>query len=150
MRKLLQGLAIFAMGALAAAGASAAEFELRYASPYSPTHPYGEADTAWIERIREQTDGRVNITPFWGGSLITSREGVDELAAGVADIAYIAPIYASSGYDLNRLTPSFFYGYDDALHVLEVYLDLWEAFPEFEQELEGVKVLATMSERRCI
>ncbi|MDD7972712.1 TRAP transporter substrate-binding protein [Roseinatronobacter alkalisoli] len=121
--------------------ATAQEFRLTYASPYGPTHPYGEADQAWIDRIHEQTEGRVEITPFWGRSLITSREGVDELAAGVADIAYIAPIYASSGYELSRLTPSFFYGYEDALEVLDVYLELWNEFPQFEQELDGVKVL---------
>ncbi|WP_196260924.1 TRAP transporter substrate-binding protein [Pelagibacterium limicola] len=127
---------------LAANAVTAAEFELTYSTTYSPTHPYGQADEEWIERIHAQTDGRVKITPFWGGALINSREGVDELAAGVADIAFIAPIYASSGYDLSRLTPQFFYGYDDALEVLDVYLGLWEDYPQFAEELEGVKVLA--------
>jgi len=127
--------------ALLAGSASAQEFQLTYATSYAPTHPYGEADEQWIARIEEQTGGRVEITPFWGRSLITSREGVDELAAGVADIAYIAPIYASSGYDLSRLTPQFFYGYEDALEVLDVYLELWEDYPQFEEQLEGVKVL---------
>lgn len=119
----------------------AADFELTYSTTYAPTHPYGRADEEWIARIHEQTDGRVSITPFWGGALINSREGVDELAAGVADISFIAPIYASSGYDLTRLTAQFFYGYDDALEVLDVYLGLWDEYPEFANELDGVKVL---------
>ncbi len=132
---------IAATAIVTATGAFAAEFQLTYASPYSPTHPYGMADLAWIERIHEQTDGRVEITPFWGGALITSREGIDELAAGVADLAYIAPIYASSGYDLTRNTPAYFYGYTDAMQVLDVYMELWEEFPEFEAEQDGVQVL---------
>ncbi|MBI1621785.1 TRAP transporter substrate-binding protein [Aquamicrobium zhengzhouense] len=119
----------------------AAEIELTFSTTYTPTHPYGRADEEWIKRIHEQTDGRVNITAFWGGSLINSREGIDELNAGVADISYIAPIYASSGYDLSRLTPQFFYGYDDALEVLEVYKKLWDEYPQFAEELEGAKVL---------
>lgn len=127
---------------LLSGGVLAQEFQLTYSTSYSPTHPYGAADELWIERIEEQTDGRVSITPFWGGSLITSREGVDELAAGVADIAFIAPIYASSGYDLSRVTPQFFYGYEDAQDVLSVYLDLWNQYPQFAEELDGVKVLA--------
>jgi TRAP-type C4-dicarboxylate transport system substrate-binding protein len=121
--------------------ALAQEFQLTYSTTYSPTHPYGAADQAWMDRIKEQTGGRVEITAFWGGSLITSREGIDELAAGVADIAYIAPIYARSGYDLSRLTPQLFYGYEDAQDVLRVYLDLWEEYPQFAEELDGVKVL---------
>lgn len=139
----LSTLSLLAAAVLSAfAGhAAAQEFELTYATTYGPTHPYGAADELWIKRIEEQTNGRVKITPFWGGSLITSREGIDELAAGVADIAYIAPIYARSGYDLSRLTPQFFYGYSDARKVLEVYLDLWEEYPQFADELEGVKVL---------
>ncbi|MGY6695999.1 MAG: TRAP transporter substrate-binding protein DctP [Roseinatronobacter sp.] len=140
-RTLHKATWIAATAIFAATSAFAADFRLTYASPYSPTHPYGMADQAWIERIQEQTNGRVEITPFWGRALITSREGIDELAAGVADLAYIAPIYASSGYDLTRNTPAFFYGYSDAMQVLEVYMQLWEEFPQFEAEMDGVQVL---------
>lgn len=139
-RRTCLGL-IAAAGLAGATAAGAAEFNLTYATPYSPTHPYGQADADWIERIHQQTGGRVNITPFWGRSLITSREGIDELLAGVADMAAIAPIYASSGYDLGRLTPSFFYGYSDAMQVLEVYMELWNDFPQFQEEMQGVQVL---------
>ncbi|MBF9042266.1 hypothetical protein HKCCE4037_02930 [Rhodobacterales bacterium HKCCE4037] len=131
------GLALAAL----ASPLAAQEFTLTYSSPYTETHPYGAADAEWIARIEEQTDGRVAITPFWGGALISSREGVDELAAGVADMSYIAPIYARSGYDMNRLTPGMFFGYTDPERVLEVYMDLVEQFPEFDDELEGVHVL---------
>lgn len=139
--KLISAIAAFAGSLMLAAPGFAAEFNFTYASPYSPTHPYGAADVAWIERIKEQTGGRVEITPFWGRSLISSREGVDELAAGIADLAYIAPIYASSGYELTRNTPALFYGFADAGKVLDVYLDLWEKYPQFTKEMEGVHVL---------
>ncbi|MEX1216116.1 TRAP transporter substrate-binding protein [Saccharospirillum sp.] len=137
-RKLI---AVSVCSTLVLGAASAAEFNLTYASPYSTTHPYGAADEAWIERIEEQTNGRVDITAYWGRSLISSREGVDELEAGIADMAYITPIYATSGYELNRLTPAFFYGYSDPAHVLAVYQQLWEEFPTFAEELGGVRVL---------
>lgn len=136
-----QLIAVSVCSTLVAGVASAAEFNLTYASPYSTTHPYGAADEAWIERIEEQTDGRVDITAYWGRSLISSREGVDELEAGIADMAYITPIYATSGYELNRQTPAFFYGYSDPAHVLAVYQQLWEDFPTFAEELSGVRVL---------
>ncbi|QDC10240.1 hypothetical protein FHY55_13720 [Oceanicola sp. D3] len=127
--------------ALTALPALAADFTLTYASPYTEAHPYGAADAEWIARIAEQTDGRLEITPYWGRSLITSREGVDELAAGVADMAYIAPIYARSGYDMNRLVPGMFYGYTEPKDVLDVYMKLWGEYPVFAEELEGMKVL---------
>lgn len=126
---------------LGALPAWAAEFNLSYASPYTETHPYGAADAEWIARIEEQSGGRVEITPYWGRTLVTSREGVDELAAGVADMAYIAPIYARSGYDTNRLTPGMFYGYTDPAKVLDVYMDLVAEYPVFNAELDGVHVV---------
>ncbi|MBF9030944.1 hypothetical protein HKCCE3408_11115 [Rhodobacterales bacterium HKCCE3408] len=137
MKHLSLGLAI----TLAASPLAAQEFSLNYASPYTETHPYGAADAEWIARIEEQTDGRVQITPFWGGTLISSREGVDELAAGVADMSYIAPIYARSGYDMNRLVPGMFFGYTDPVEVLNVYMDLVDEYPVFNEELAGVHVL---------
>lgn len=138
---LLATASLLSFSAIGIQQSVAAEFNLNYASPYSEAHPYGAADAEWIKRIEEQTDGRVKLTPFWGRSLITSREGVDELSAGVADVAYIAPIYARSGYDLNRIVPSFFYGYTEPLKVLSVYLGLREEHPEFNTELKGVHVL---------
>ena len=126
---------------LAALPGWAAEINLTYASPYTETHPYGAADAEWIARIEEQTGGRVEITPYWGRTLVTSREGVDELSAGVADMAYIAPIYARSGYDMNRLVPGMFYGYTDPEKVLGVYMDLIADYPVFNEELDGVHVV---------
>lgn len=137
---MLRTTAVIAL-CLAALPAWAADFNLTYASPYTEAHPYGAADAEWIARIEEQSGGRVDITPYWGRTLITSREGVDELAAGVADIAYIAPIYARSGYDMNRLVPGMFYGYTDPKKVLDVYMELVEQFPVFDEELEGVHVV---------
>ena len=141
IKKLTLALLAATSLGLASGAVFAADFELTYSTTYTPTHPYGRADEEWIARIHEQTDGRVQITAFWGGSLINSREGIDELNAGVADMAYIAPIYASSGYDLNRLTPQFFYGYEDAQEVLRVYLELWNEYPQFAEELGGAQVL---------
>jgi TRAP-type C4-dicarboxylate transport system substrate-binding protein len=126
---------------LTALPAFAADINLTYASPYTEEHPYGAADAEWIARIEEQSEGRVDITPYWGRSLITSREGVDELSAGVADMSYIAPIYARSGYDMNRLVPGMFYGYTDPEKVLDVYMDLVEDYPVFDEELNGVHVV---------
>ncbi|WP_417668293.1 TRAP transporter substrate-binding protein [Roseibium sp.] len=140
MNKLATSIFAVAMAATSLP-AFAADFNLSYASPYTETHPYGAADAEWMARIEQQSNGRVAFTPYWGRTLVTSREGVDELAAGVADSAYIAPIYARSGYDMNRLVPGMFYGYTDAEKVLKVYMDLWEEFPVFAEELKGIHVV---------
>lgn len=140
-RHLKSLLAAAALATVIMSPASAAEIELTYASPYSTAHPYGAADTEWMERIQQQSGGRVAITAYWGKTLITSREGVNEVVAGIADMAYITPIYATSGFDLLRKTPAFFYGYSNPDQVLKTFLSLWEKYPQFSAELEGVHVL---------
>lgn len=60
-------LALIASTSLGLSAAWAAEFNLTYSTTYTPTHPYGQADEEWIKRIHEQTNGRVEITSFWGG-----------------------------------------------------------------------------------
>lgn len=141
MSKITTLAATLALSLGTAGGTVAQEFNLSYASPNPATHPYSLADQEWFARIEEQTGGRVKFTPYWAKSLITSREGVDELQAGIADVAYITPIYATSGYDLIRQTPAFFYGYADPNRVLEVFMDLQEKYPQFGTEMPGVHVL---------
>jgi TRAP-type C4-dicarboxylate transport system substrate-binding protein len=40
----------------------------RYASQNPPNHPYSIADQNWIAKIEKETNGRVKIKPYWGGT----------------------------------------------------------------------------------
>src|SRR5262245_34869457 len=85
------------LAALAAACGRAPEpggvVRLRYATPYGPTHPFSRGDAAWIRYVEHESRGRIVIEPYWGVSLIDESDSVRELAAGVADVSYILPIY---------------------------------------------------------
>jgi TRAP-type C4-dicarboxylate transport system substrate-binding protein len=115
--------------------------ELRYASQYAPTHPYSMADLKWIEKIEKETNGRVKIKPYWNGTLISGRESMRELATGVADIAFVTPIYEKSGVDLVKAMVDF-YKDSDPMVMSRIYWELYNKFPEIRKEMESVKILA--------
>ena len=115
--------------------------ELRYASPYAPTHPYSLADQAWIAKVEKETNGKVKIKPYWNGTLISSRESMTEVSKGVADIAFVTPIYEKSGVDLTKAILDFFADSDPKVNA-KIYWELYAKFPEIRKEYDRVKILA--------
>ena len=91
----------------ASATANTQTITLTYGSPFPKVHPASMADMKWIEKIKEETNGRVQIKPFWGGSLVSVREAFDEITQGVADIGSISLNYSPAGFDLNITEQTF-------------------------------------------
>ena len=137
-----RGFAALAIGAVMATAASAADITIRYASPYPPNHIFSKADMAFFEKVKEESGGRVEFQPYWARTLISDREGIEQLAAGVADMAFIAPIYSRTGKDITksisgwvdpRLTP---------IQKVELFWKLWDKYPELRAEYESVHLIA--------
>ena len=81
-RRLLVTLgALMALAACAPRPAGHVEV-LRYASPYSPNHPFSRADIVWMKYVERESGGRLKVQPFWGGALISSDQSVIELRHG--------------------------------------------------------------------
>jgi TRAP-type C4-dicarboxylate transport system substrate-binding protein len=115
--------------------------ELTYATFYAPIHPFSLADQHWIAKIEKETNGRVKIKPYWAGTLISGRESIRELSKGVADIAFITPIYEKSGVDLTKAMVDFFRGSRPEVGV-KIYWELYNQFPELRKEFESIKLIA--------
>jgi TRAP-type transport system periplasmic protein len=114
---------------------------LRYASPYGPTHPFSRGDAQWIDYVERESQGRLRIEPYWGGSLMDESDSVRELAAGVADVSYILPIYQRAGAHFIRGQTPFYDGAVD-MHLQNRVLEtLWAEFPQLSAELSSIKPL---------
>lgn len=114
---------------------------LRYATPYGPTHPFSRGDAAWIRYVENASHHRLRIEPYWGGSLMDESDSVRELAAGVADVSYIVPIYQRAGAHFIRGQTPFYDGASDMHLQNQVLLTLWQDFPSLREELASVKPL---------
>ena len=116
--------------------------DLIYASPYSPNHPFSQADNDWIEYVTEQGGGRIRIRPIWSGALISAEQSMIELRHGVADIGLIAPIYAKGGAHVLRTQTGFYSGITTQESQIALYRCLEGSRKEVAAELAGLKVLA--------
>jgi TRAP-type C4-dicarboxylate transport system substrate-binding protein len=142
LRSLVVALVCILTSRQAFPEAAKTPIQLRYATPYSSTHPFSLADRDWIEYIHRQSDGELKIEAYWAGSLITADESVLELRHGVADISYIAPIYTRAGMRANRSQTAFYDGIYSIDHQVMLLHCLREIFPVLDRELDGVVPLA--------
>jgi TRAP-type C4-dicarboxylate transport system substrate-binding protein len=115
---------------------------LRYASPYPPTHPFSQADIAWMKHVETQSGGRLEITPYWGGTLVSSEHATLELSHGVADIALVTPIYSRAGMKAIKVQAGFYEGAQTPNEQAAVYKCLARQFPVLTEEMAGVRVMA--------
>jgi TRAP-type transport system periplasmic protein len=123
------------------AGAQQKPIELKYATIYPPTHAFSIADQHWIQKIEKETNGRVKITPYWAGSLVSAREGYQDAIGGVADIVYASIAYEKAGFDLSKGQGGFYQGLTDQDAKLKIFWQLWEKYPEIRKEFANVKVI---------
>lgn len=119
---------------------SAEVIELKYSCLYTPPTPYATSAETWIEWIHEKTEGRVKITPFWGGTLVGGKEAKAELVAGAVDIAHCT-LYSDLGYEITFNLPKFLYKSPNPEVSARVSLEILEKFPEFQQEFSDVIIL---------
>jgi TRAP-type C4-dicarboxylate transport system substrate-binding protein len=116
--------------------------ELIYASPYSPGHPFSQADQDWIKYVESQDNGRVRVRAIWSGGLISSDQSMIELRHGVADVGLVTPIYAKGGAHLLRNQTGFYIGIRSQESQIALYRCLERQSADIAAELEGLKVLA--------
>jgi TRAP-type C4-dicarboxylate transport system substrate-binding protein len=116
---------------------------LTYGSLYGSEHTFSKADTEWMDKIVADTDGQVEFEVYWGATLISREESCTELAAGVADVAYIGPGYSAAGYDIDKGILAFSYGvpsYDARRFIFDT---IWDEFPEYQAEFANMKIMCS-------
>jgi len=144
MKRVLMPCLLMLAGALAACGQPADDgvTELRYATPYSPGHPFSRADKRWMEHVERASGGTLRIVPSWSGALLSSEHSMLELRHGVVDIGLITPIYVKGGVHLIRIQSGFYAGIGAIPEQVALYRCMAAHEPQFARELEGLQVLA--------
>jgi TRAP-type C4-dicarboxylate transport system substrate-binding protein len=118
--------------------------ELKLGVLFPDNVPQSLADKAWIEKIEQETDGRVIITPYWGGTLITGKECYTEIASGACDIGALSEGYIPTGFALYKAISNFMYNIETPEVIHTVYTEIYKKYPEVQAEYADVKFLATL------
>ena len=128
--------------ALSVNGAAAETFDLKFSHSFSPKHTMQvKVFEPWGQKIKELTGGRVKVSMFPGGALGKPGDQHALATSGIADIVYLLHDYSpgrfpmTSVFELPFMTPT-------AQIASEAMWKTYEAFPEFQKEYAGYKVLA--------
>lgn len=120
--------------------------ELKFASSFGPDHTFSKIDKVWFEKIERESKGRVKFRPYWGGTLISVANAVDEVAKGSADVAHAAVHMEKAGFDFAKASILFFY-YAEPEVAYKTFKEILKKYPQIEKEYteRGVKVVAWTS-----
>jgi TRAP-type transport system periplasmic protein len=118
------------------------EVTLTFGHPFPATDPIQVTVwEPWVEEVREATGGTVNIEIHAGGALAPPPQVYENTVAGAQDIGWTMPGYTAGRFPITQIIEAPF-TFGDAVEGTEVAWELWEAFPEFQEEYGDVKVLA--------
>jgi len=73
---------------------------LRYAD-YAPATASGPLDE-FVKVLREKSEGRLDVQPYWGGSLLSSKDLPSGTRAGIADIGIFSATQHASEYPVTN------------------------------------------------
>lgn len=97
----------------------------------------GEIGNFWFNEIEKQTNGKVKIKPYWGGTLFGAEEQVKALSDGVVDIAAIYPDFYPKQLPLFGAFWLFPKGPENWETIRWIYKESIATIPEFDKELKN-------------
>lgn len=103
-RSLLAGAAAVPLATILKWPASAAEFELKYATGQDPTHPVNIRAQEALDRIREATAGRVQIKLFPANQLGSDTDLLTQVRNGSVDFFNLSSLILATFVPLSGIT----------------------------------------------
>ena len=95
----------------------------------------------WVERIKEETNGRVQITVYPGGSLLSGADSYKGCADGIAELAEWGVRRDRSGFLLNNVFELPGINWTTTEARIKVIGEMLDKFPELREEFSGTKVV---------
>lgn len=141
--KLLKGSA---MGAAMLAASSVAAETLRY----SDHDPLGGMRTqfvndVWLPEIEKQSDGALEVRPFFGGALLGSKEVLTGVGQGIADLGFVFPGHYPERLIAHTIFPLFPRGPEKYEDMAWFYNQVYDRVPAFREELAEAGVVPLLA-----
>lgn len=121
----------------------AAEYTLRLSDHDIKGGLKGAIGEYWFNEVEKQTDGRVKIQAYWGGTLASASEQLSAVSKGIVDIAAIYPDFYPKQLPLFGAFWLFPQGPEKWENIAWIYDTSIERIDEFQRELDkaGIKIL---------
>jgi tripartite ATP-independent transporter DctP family solute receptor len=118
-RRLLAGSAALPLFSIISHRADAAEFELKYATGQDPTHPVNLRAKEALDRIRQATNGRVDIKLFPANQLGSDTDLLTQVRNGSVDFFNLSSLILATLVPVSGITSVGF--------AFKNYDDVWKA-----------------------
>ncbi len=105
------------------------------------TSAVGVLYQAWADEINDLTDGHVTVELYGSGTLAAGTDAVDYVKSGAADIGWIYTSFFAGQFPLTEVITVPMSGLYHPAQTANVLWDLYEEYPELQEELSGFKVL---------
>lgn len=86
-------LTLFSLFILAPTISTAKTVTLKYSTFFPPTHIQSKLAEAWCKEVEKQTEGRVKVEYYPGGSLLKAKQIYEGVADGIADVGFSVLAY---------------------------------------------------------
>jgi len=110
---------------------------------FEPANSFWDTDFArpWFAELEKRTGGRVKVEAHWGGEIAGLFEAYDTIAKGTADFGKILPGMKPDKFAMDGAV---LYGYVNQTNYRpgQMWLDLYQAFPEFQKQYADTPLLA--------
>ncbi|SDO34529.1 TRAP transporter substrate-binding protein [Desulforhopalus singaporensis] len=128
-RMVLSGLtviAIFSLLVVTPVFSQAKSITLKYASFFPPTHIQSQLAESWCKEVEKQTEGRVKVQLYPGGSLLKAKQTYDGVVDGIADVGFTVLAYTRGRFPVTGALDLPF-GYPSGRVATSVANDLYNA-----------------------
>ena len=110
---------------------------------YAAGEPVTRSWTAALNEIEKRSEGRIEVTHYYAGSLLTFPEIPRGMVGGVAQWAYLPTVNYPDILPLNcRILQLPFMGLQDPLEAAELWMQIYDEFPEMAEELAQFNMMA--------
>ena len=103
----------------------------------------GQSVIHWAEEVNKQSGGRLELTVYSGGALLSGEEVYRGVQSGVVDIG-IYVVDSHDGFVLNLIMGLPFMGWPEQHETGKLYQKLLDSFKEMRAEWEGVTIISFM------
>ena len=120
---------------------SLGNYELTMSMHDPATSNNGKFYQAWADKVNELTDGHVTITIFFSGALASSSDVADMVEEGGCDLGWVFTTFYPDRFPKSDITSFPFLGFGDPIPTTETLWDLYEEYPELQEEWSDFKLL---------
>ncbi len=131
--------------ALTAVSESAMAATFKYADhdPLGGMRPQFVKDV-WLNEIEKQTDGKLKVQDFFGGTLFSSKESLKGLGDGIAEMGFVYPGHYPKRLIAHSVFSLFPRGPETFEKQVWLYRKAYEEVPELKAELKKAGVMPLM------